>query len=163
MKRNKTGQFIKGSNGETYDGFGIWYDRKGYATIWINRKCIKLHIYIWEKEHGEKPKGHDVHHKDFNKGNYNLDNLELLTKSDHLKLHAGWVREDGKWILKPCKDCKTLLPLNEFYQRKGLTPSNHCKRCSSKLFQERNTEDYKRARKTYMKNYYAENKEKWAI
>lgn len=33
------------------------------------------------------PKGYHVHHKDFNPLNNNLDNLELLTNSDHMKLH----------------------------------------------------------------------------
>ena len=97
MKRNKKGQFIKGTNGETYQGFGIWYDTFGYPTVWLNNKSIKLHVYIWEQVNGEKPNGYDIHHKDFNKKNYKLDNLSLETYSDHRKIHAGWVRENGNW------------------------------------------------------------------
>ena len=164
MERNKKGQFIKGTNGEIYDGFGVWYDRKGYPTIWINNKSIKLHIYIWEKVNGEKPKGFQLHHKDFNKRNYLIDNLELVNQSDHFKIHAGWIRENGEWILKPCKDCKKLLSLDKFYQRKGLTPSNYCIKCSSLLFKLRNTKEYQVKRKIYMKDYYNKNKyEKWGI
>lgn len=132
MKRNKKGQFIKGTNGETYGGFGIWYDKKGYATIWINGKNIKLHIYIWEKANGEKPKGMQIHHKDFNKRNYNLDNLELVSQSDHFRIHAGWVRENGEWIEKPCNGCKKTLLLDKFYKRKGHTPTALCKVCHCK-------------------------------
>jgi len=159
MERNKKGQFVKGSNGNAYNGFGIWYDKKGYPTIWINNKSIKLHVYIWEKENGEKPKGMQLHHKDFNKKNYDIENLELVNQSDHFKIHAGWKRENGEWTKKPCKDCKKLLPLNNFYQRKGLTPSNHCIECSKILFKERNTEEYKAKRKIYVKNYYKLHKE----
>ena len=132
MERNKKGQFIKGTNGNTYDGFGIWYDKKGYATIFINGKNIKLHIYIWEKKNGEKPKGMQLHHKDLDKKNYKINNLELLTQSDHFKLHAGWKRENGKWIKKPCRGCERLLPLEDFYQRKGYTPTALCKICHIK-------------------------------
>jgi hypothetical protein len=159
MIRNNKGQFIKGSNGNTYEGFGIWYDRKGYPSIWINGKTIKLHIYIWEKIYGNKPKHFDIHHKDFDKKNYSVDNLELLSFSDHRKLHAGWVRENGQWIKKPCKACKQLLPLDNFYPRKGLTPSNVCKKCSLAYWKEigKNPE-YKKYRKIYMKKYYEAHK-----
>jgi hypothetical protein len=135
MERNSKGQFIKGLRGvnqNTYDGFGIWYETKGYPAIWIDGKAIKLHIYIWEKHNGEKPKGHDIHHKDFDKGNYNLANLELLTKSDHAKLHAGWIRQENKWTHKPCTGCGEIFPLSDFYIRKGYTPSAKCKRCHCK-------------------------------
>ena len=161
MKRNSKGQFIKNTNSESYDGFAIWYDKKGYPVIWLNSKSVKLHVYIWETTNGEKPKGYDIHHKDFNKANYSLNNLELVSFSDHRRIHAGWIRENGEWVLKPCKDCKRLLPLDNFYQRKGLTPSNHCKDCSPSLFKERNTKEYKEMRKIYMREYYKENKQKW--
>jgi len=161
MKRNSKGQFIKGTAGNTYDGFGIWYDKKGYPIIWINNKSIKLHVYIWEKENGEKPKGYDIHHMDEDKGNYNLDNLELLSYSDHKKIHAGWIEENGKWIAKLCKGCWHVLPLDKFYQRKGLTPLNRCIKCSSIYFKNRNTKEYKAKKKIYMKKYYKLNKEKW--
>lgn len=119
-----------------FENYKIWHDKKGYPNIWINRKSIKLHVYVWEKQNGEKPKGYDIHHKDFNKGNYDLSNLELLSYSDHQKLHAGWKRIDGVFSLKPCKDCKKLLSLDKFYQRKGLTPSNICIECSKKKWQQ---------------------------
>lgn len=160
MKRNSKGQFIKCTNGHTYDGFGIWHDKKGYPTIFINGKNIKLHVYIWEKANGEKPKGMQLHHIDFDKGNHKLENLELVNQSNHFKIHAGWQKSlDGSmWILKPCKDCKQLLPLDKFYQRKGLTPSNRCMKCSAVYFQERNTQEYKAKRKIYTREYYLKNK-----
>ena len=158
MKRSIKGQFIKGSNGNTFDGFGIWYDKKDYPCIWINAKTIKLHVYIWERKYGNKPKGYELHHKDFNKKNYSLNNLELLTLSDHRKINARWIRKNGKWILKPCKGCKKNLPLDRFYPRKGFTPSSMCKECSVLYFKKRNTPKYKAKRKIYMQNYYKEHK-----
>ena len=161
MERDNKGRFVKGTNGNNYEGFGVWYDKKGYPTIWISNKNIKLHIYVWEKVNGERPKGFDIHHIDFNKRNYDIRNLELLTNSDHKRIHAGWLRENGKWTKKPCKDCKKLLPLDNFYQRKGLTPIHYCIKCSKVRFKKRSTVNYKFMRKKYMKKYYQKNKEKW--
>ena len=134
MERNKKGQFIKGTNGDTFEGFGVWYDKKGYPCIWINNKSIKLHVYIWELENGEKPRGYDIHHKDYDKKNYSLGNLELLSYSDHRKVHAGWRRNAlGAWVAKPCGCCKKTLTLDKFYERKTAgTPSGQCKKCLSK-------------------------------
>ena len=147
---------------EKYENFTIWYDKKGYPTIWINNKNVKLHIYIWEKVNGEKPKGIQLHHKDFNKKNYDIDNLELVTQSDHFRIHNGWLRENGVWTKKPCIDCKKLLPLDNFYQRKGMTPSNRCIECSKIYFKSiGETVGYKNKRKNYMKTYYKTNKAKW--
>ncbi len=164
MERDKQGKFIKGTNGNTYEGFGVWYDKKGYPTIWINGKNIKLHVYVWEKVNGEKPKGYDIHHKDFNKKNYKIENLELMIQSDHFRIHAGWIREGGMWTKKPCKECKKLLNLNKFYQRKGMTPDNNCIECRKIIWKRQNTKEYKEKRKQYMKEYYKDNKvEKWGI
>lgn len=108
--------------------FGIWHDKKGYALIHLNGKDIKLHIHIWEKENGKKSDGYDIHHKDLDKGNYELSNLILLTKSDHSKIHAGWIMTDGEWTHKPCTSCKNILPMSDFYKRMPV-PTAKCKKC----------------------------------
>lgn len=160
MEKDKKGRFIKGTNGHSFEGFGLWYDVKEYPTIWLDGKSVKIHVFVWERVNGRKPKGFDIHHIDFNKKNYHLGNLELLSKSDHAKLHAGWSRKNGVWILKPCKDCQNLLPLDDFYQRKGLTPSNRCIKCSSIYFKELGKNPgFREKRRVYMKNYYKNRKE----
>ena len=151
---------MKDINGNTYEGFRVWCDKKYYPRICIDAKSIKLHVYIWEKANGQKPKNHELHHKDFNKKNYSLNNLELLTLSDHRKVHAGWVRGNGKWILKPCHDCKKLLPLSEFYKRKGLTPSSYCIPCNGIRDKKKLIEnpEYREKKRLYVKKYYYENR-----
>ena len=162
MKRDKLGRFLKGTNGNTFEGFGVWFDRKGYPTIWIDGKNKKVHVYVWERLNGKKPKGFDIHHKDFNKANYELDNLELLSLSDHRKIHAGWVKVGEEWALKPCRDCNRLLTLDKFYERKTAgTPSNICIECVKIFYKKRNTPEYRAYSKVYMKEYYKGNKEKW--
>jgi len=111
--------------------FKVYYDAKGYALIWLNGKNQKIHVLLWEIYYGGKPKGHDIHHKDFNKANYDINNLELLTKSDHQKIHKGWFQVGDKWVAKPCSFCKKTLPIDAFYVRRTAnTPSAKCKSCN---------------------------------
>lgn len=46
-----------------------------------------LHRYIYEKAHGEIPKGFHVHHKDGNPNNNALENLECLSAAEHVHKH----------------------------------------------------------------------------
>lgn len=102
----------------------------GYPRMQVDGRSKKTHVVMWEKANGEKPKGFDIHHKDLNKENYELENLELLTRIDHRRIHAGWIRENGKWSHKKCCSCKKLLPLSDFSsQGKDKPPRANCKKC----------------------------------
>ena len=69
----------------------------GYRTVfppcwWTGNKPkgrVYEHIYIWAESTGETelPKGHVVHHIDGNIDNNLITNLQLLTISEHIKLH----------------------------------------------------------------------------
>ena len=43
---------------------------------------------MWEKFNGPIPEGFEIHHKDENKVNYNINNLELIKIKQHHKKHA---------------------------------------------------------------------------
>jgi len=144
---------------EKLDGFSVWTEPKGYKAIWINGKSIKAHIYVWEKHNGPKPKGYDIHHIDEDKANYSIDNLELLSKSDHQKVHAGWVRELGVWVAKPCNKCCSVKPLSEFYPRKGYEPTALCKPCHCEQTHEWAKKNRIKRRKIAL-DYYYRNKNK---
>ena len=51
------------------------------------RASISVHRLIWEKNMGPIPTGKIIHHKDGDKFNNSLENLQLLSYSDHTKLH----------------------------------------------------------------------------
>lgn len=51
-----------------------------------------LHRCIWEAANGPIPEGFDVHHRDENKTNNDLSNLEMLTYSEHSLLHRDYER-----------------------------------------------------------------------
>lgn len=48
---------------------------------------------VWEKHHGPIPKGKLIHHKDRDTLNDAIDNLELLTRAEHLAEHRAEFEE----------------------------------------------------------------------
>lgn len=69
-----------------YNGHKVYIDGK-YPAIYLNNKNYHLHRYVWEQTYGPIPKNMVIHHKDFNRGNWDLKNLEMLTRAEHLKRH----------------------------------------------------------------------------
>lgn len=69
-------------NGEKYTlrNNGYYGKTRGKRTL--------MHRDVWESHHGKIPQGWDIHHKDQNKMNNNIDNLECLTKSEHTRLYS---------------------------------------------------------------------------
>lgn len=61
------------------------YERTQRITI--NGKVVYLHRQVWESIFGKIPRGYVVHHIDGNTKNNNIENLKIMTQSEHLKLH----------------------------------------------------------------------------
>lgn len=53
-----------------------------------NKKREYEHRKVWRESYGEIPKGFHIHHKDGNKLNNSIENLELVSISEHLSNHA---------------------------------------------------------------------------
>lgn len=86
-------QYVDDGDVAIFDNLSFRRDKRtGY---FLNAKTHKrLHIYVWEYYNGKIPKGHHIHHKDFDKNNNELENLELLSASEHQKLHGeSWSKE----------------------------------------------------------------------
>ena len=64
------------------NGYGIYWFRKEGKTI-----AVVAHRVVASAFWGEIPKGIEVNHKDLNKANNSLENLELITRSENYK-HA---------------------------------------------------------------------------
>ena len=64
---------------------GRKYHRKagGYYTT-----TLRLHREVWEEAFGKIPEGSHVHHRNEDKSDNRIENLQLLTRSEHAKLHA---------------------------------------------------------------------------
>jgi hypothetical protein len=53
---------------------------------------IPIHIWKWECLHGKIKRGFILHHKDGDKTNYDIENLQLMTRREHLLLHRKKVK-----------------------------------------------------------------------
>lgn len=59
----------------------------GYVMVRVGRRYRPEHVLIWEAANGTVPKGMHVHHKNGNKTDNRLENLECLTRSEHKHIH----------------------------------------------------------------------------
>lgn len=66
----------------------------GYGQVRVGPSMHKVHVLEYERHHGPVRGGNHVHHKCENKRCYNIDHLELLTPSDHHRLHAEKMTEE---------------------------------------------------------------------
>jgi hypothetical protein len=89
------------------------------------------HRIVWEGFHGEVPPGYQVRFKDCNKRNFDIDNLELVSFSDSLKINSmcdssiakrflGIKQDDAIAKFKPIIDLKrNIIKLNQKIKQHG--------------------------------------------
>lgn len=68
-------------------------DQTGYYRSNIGEL---LHRYVWEQEVGKIPDGYQVHHKDQDKSNNSIENLELMLVGEHQKLHGKLLTDEQR-------------------------------------------------------------------
>lgn len=76
---------------------GIIYRQNKDGHFFTNH-AIHRDVYIYCVD--DIPEGYDVHHRDFDKTNNSPINLQLLSKSDHMKLH-----KESKFALPEERTC----------------------------------------------------------
>lgn len=95
IKRNRTrfcsrkcaGVVHRGNNNYNWNG-GYSIDEKGYKRIHIGNSYQYEHRLVMEKFLGRKLLPSEiVHHLDHNKTNNKIENLEILSQSQHMKEH----------------------------------------------------------------------------
>lgn len=57
-------------------------------------RSVFMHRYVWERHNGAIPDGYHVHHIDHDKSNNRLENLELLSASEHSSMHS----RESEWV-----------------------------------------------------------------
>ena len=95
IPRRSNTDFLKKSPANNPNWKGGRHDHEGYITIYApdhpkaSRKRVYEHQLVMEKYLGRYlEEGEVVHHIDGNRKNNDINNLLLLTNSDHAKLHA---------------------------------------------------------------------------
>lgn len=80
---------FKGENNPSWKG-GYYIGQNGYRYKRIDGKYVLEHKFVFEKHYGIKvPRGFLVHHKDKNKMNNSIENLEMMTYKQHSRFHIG--------------------------------------------------------------------------
>lgn len=69
-------------------------DKTGYYLNSTHR--LRLHRYVYQCEVGEIPNGYEIHHIDLDKDNNVVSNLQLLSRSEHRKLHASLLTDEQR-------------------------------------------------------------------
>ena len=67
---------------QTFNGDTFYKNKRGHYV-----HGDFLHRCVWEYHHGTIPENYHIHHKDFDKDNNNIENLQLLTEIEHHQLH----------------------------------------------------------------------------
>jgi hypothetical protein len=91
-------------NNEPFEQNMITINSEGRRIIGIKGR---IYVLVWEVFNGPVPSGYVVHHIDHNKLNDRLDNLMLMSVSDHFSHHNKGVKKSDKWkesIKKSSKD-----------------------------------------------------------
>lgn len=89
---------------------GMVYRKTHSSEYFQSKEGHTLHRDVYEYHTGKEiPSGYIVHHKDGNKCNNEFDNLELLSSSEHTKLHRlddkaiTHKRDTPNWLINNIK------------------------------------------------------------
>lgn len=72
---------------------GSGYVHGGYRRVTINGRRVMEHRLIWESVHGPIPPDHDIHHKNGNRSDNSIENLECIQSPEHSHQHMAKNRD----------------------------------------------------------------------
>ena len=105
---------------------------KGYVRIRRGGRLVMAHRWTWEQHHGRAvPVGCDVHHINGDRRDNRIENLALVDRTTHKRLHGGCELRDGAWW-KPCCKCGELKPIGKehwYTSAEGWPLYGRCRPC----------------------------------
>lgn len=72
---------------QTFDGLKFSLRNNGYLARTDGDREL-MHRYVWRFYNGEIPSNHDIHHRNENKLDNRLENLELISKAEHTSKYS---------------------------------------------------------------------------
>lgn len=75
-------------NNQYYCNRKFYQDKKTGYWISTDYPRIRAHVWVWTCFHGKPPKGYHIHHKNENKSDNRIENLELISAGRHSKHHV---------------------------------------------------------------------------
>ena len=93
-------------------------------------KYCSKHVLVYWQTYGVLPKPNEIiHHKDEDKFNNDPDNLELMKRKDHVKLHRN--THGRKLVELKCPGCGKIFikERNKTFLQKGGTYTCCCRKC----------------------------------
>jgi hypothetical protein len=104
-------------------------DKDGYKLMprgmWRGKRLLEHH-HVWQEANGPIPEGKEIHHKNGDKQDNRLENLECVDRLTHRRIHCGAEqRADGWW--KPCGKCKEFYHESHYASKGGR--SSYCMSC----------------------------------
>lgn len=70
-----------------YFGRKFYQDKQNGYWISCDYPRIRAHRWVWISVHGPIPKGYHIHHKDEDRSNNDIENLELIERGRHQRHH----------------------------------------------------------------------------
>ena len=84
MRVNAISETKQEFNGTVYYLCGHYFQHDGQ----------RLHREVWKAHYGDIPDGYEVHHKDQDRANNQIENLELMDGREHNSMHSKAVPHD---------------------------------------------------------------------
>lgn len=118
------GEANSGSNNYSFTNGFIRSD--GYRELSVRGRKVLEHRYVMEQHLGRRlTRWESVHHKDGNKTNNDLGNLEVLSLREHTIKHGS----PRTATHKCCVGCGQMKPRTEFYPYRHGGRDPHVSRC----------------------------------